>query len=219
MPEAPDPIFSPRLGAERDRGLAEAGLEPGDRFLLYAGGINPHKNVETLLDAYASIRTASSAPLRLVLVGELDGGVYFSAAQAVRERIAALGLDDVLLPGHVSDEVLACLYSGAFAVVVPSLAEGFGLPAVEAAACGAPVVLSDIGPHRETLGDDALYFPPRDVSVLVERIGQLLESDMLRRSLAERGHRRVGRYSWNASAEVLRDLVHGVARERKGGHG
>jgi glycosyltransferase involved in cell wall biosynthesis len=216
VPEAPDPVFHPRTEAECDRGLVTAGLHPGERFLLYAGGINPHKNVETLLDAYASLR-AHSPGVRLVLAGELEGGVYFSAAGAVRERITELGLEDVLLPGHVSDEVLACLYSGALAVVVPSLAEGFGLPAVEAAACAAPVVLSDIGPHRETLGEDALYFPPRDTPALVERIERLLGSDMLRRSLAERGHRRVSRYSWDASAEVLRDLVHGVARGRRGG--
>jgi glycosyltransferase involved in cell wall biosynthesis len=219
VPEAPDPVFYPRLGVERDRGLGEVGLLPEERYLLFAGGINPHKNIETLLDAYASLRAAGSPRLRLVLVGELEGGVYFSAARAVRERITELGLDDVLLPGHVSDHVLACLYSAAAAVVVPSLAEGFGLPAVEAAACGAPIVLSDIAPHRETLAQDALYFAPRDAAALAERVQELLGSEMLRRSLAQRGQRRVSRYSWDASAEVLRELVHRVVRERRVGSG
>jgi glycosyltransferase involved in cell wall biosynthesis len=94
--------------------------------------------------------------------------------------------------------------------VLPSLAEGFGLPAVEAAACGAPVVVSDIPAHRETLGDEAIFFPPRDTSLLAERLCQLLGSEMLRRSLAERGRQRVARYTWDASAEALRGLVHEV---------
>ena len=138
---------------------------------------------------------------------------YLSAATAVREQIAALGLgEDVVLPGFVSDEALACLYTGAAVVALPSLAEGFGLPAVEAAACGAPVVLSDIPAHRETLGDDALFFPPRDAAVLAERIRHLLGSDMLRRSLAERGRERVARYTWDAAAGSLRTLLHEAAR-------
>ena len=110
------------------------------------------------------------------------------------------------------DDALACLYSGAAAVVLPSLAEGFGLPAVEAVACGTPVVLSDIPAHRETLGDEALFFPARDAAALAERIEQLLGSDVLRRSLVERGHRRVARYSWDAAAVALRDLLHEAAR-------
>ena len=205
--EAPDPVFTARTRAEVEHAAAEVGLAPGQRYLLYAGGISPHKNIETLLDAFARIDGA-----KLVLVGGLDD-TYLSAAGAVRRKIADLGLDDaVLLPGFVPDETLAALYSGAAAVVLPSLAEGFGLPAVEAAACGAPVVLSDIPAHRETLGDEALFFPPRDPVRLAEDLGQLLGSEMLRRSLAERGHRRVERYSWDTSAEALRKLIHEAAR-------
>src|SRR5262249_31905608 len=144
-------------------------------------------------------------------VGALDD-TYLSAAGAVRRRIAELGLGDrVILPGFVSDEALSCLYAGATAVVLPSLAEGFGLPAVEAAACRAPVVLSDIRAHRQPLGDEALFSPARDAARLAEQVGQLLGSDMLRRSLAERGRQRVARYSWDAAAEALRKLVHEAA--------
>src|SRR5581483_8171187 len=113
-------------------------------YLLYAGGISPHKDIPTLLEAYALVRKDGNAP-RLVIAGALDADPYHSAADAVRERIGALGIaDGVLLTGYVTDDVLACLYSAASAVALPSLAEGFGLPAVEAAACGAAVVLSDI---------------------------------------------------------------------------
>jgi alpha-1,3-rhamnosyl/mannosyltransferase len=211
VPEAPDPVFWPRSQPEIDRVLEPLGLAAGARYLLNAGGVSPHKSVETLLDAFASLR--STAPgMKLVVAGALDDETYLSSAGSLRARVAELDLGgDVVLPGFVPDETLACLYSGAAAVVLPSLAEGFGLPAVEGAACGAPVVLSDIPAHRETLGDEALFFPPRDADELADRLRQLLGSDMLRRSLAERGHRRVQRYTWDASAEALRRLVHEVA--------
>jgi glycosyltransferase involved in cell wall biosynthesis len=207
VPEAPDPVFRPRAAAEIEREKQAIGLAAEDRYLLFAGGISPHKNVETLVDAFARLQG-----VKLVLVGALDDA-YLSSAGSVRARIDERGVaNDVLLPGYVSDDALASLYSGATAVVLPSLAEGFGLPAVEAAACGAPVVLSDIPAHRETLGEDALFFPARDPRSLADQLENLVGSDMLRRSLAERGQRRVARYSWDAAAEALRKLVHEAAR-------
>jgi glycosyltransferase involved in cell wall biosynthesis len=204
VPEAPDPVFHPRSPEEVEQATRAIGLS--GPYLLFAGGISPHKNVETLVDAFARLEG-----LKLVLVGAPDDA-YLSSAASVRGRIDALGLEGtVLLPGYVSDDVLAALYSGATAVVLPSLAEGFGLPAVEAASCGSPVVLSDIPAHRETMGDDALFFPARDGARLTERLEELLGSDTLRSSLAERGRRRVSRYTWDAAAEALRRLVHEAA--------
>jgi glycosyltransferase involved in cell wall biosynthesis len=215
--EAPDPAFHRRRDGDVARALREVGLDARSQPLLYSGGISPHKNVQTLLDAYAALAGAGTEVPPLVIVGDLETEVYVSAAGSIRRRIADLGLGErVVLPGFVPDETLAGLYSAATAVVIPSLAEGFGLPAVEAAACGAPVVLSDIPAHRETLGEDALFFPPRDAGVLAERIQQLLASDWLRRSLAERSRKRVARYSWEASAGALRELLHGAARRGRG---
>ena len=209
VPEAPDPVFRPRPAGEAEQQAEAIGVRRGERYLLFVGGISPHKNVETLIEAYARLPREG---LRLVIVGALDDA-YLSSAASVRARIEELGLGgDVLLPGFVSDDALACLYSGAAAVVLPSLAEGFGLPAVEAAACGAAVVLSDIAAHRETLGDEALFFPPRDAPRLADHVERLLGSDTLRSSLAERAHRRVARYTWDAAAEELRRLLHEVAR-------
>jgi glycosyltransferase involved in cell wall biosynthesis len=149
----------------------------------------------------------------LVAVGDLNGDPYLSAAPAVREQIARLRLEEhVLLPGFVSDETLACLYSAATAVVLPSLAEGFGLPAVEAASCGAPTVLSDLPAHRETLGDAALYFPPTDAEALAGSLTRILADDALRRSLEERGRRAVARLSWDQAAARLRELIAEAAR-------
>lgn len=213
VPEAPDPVFSPRSGAALEAGLAAAGLGPEESYLVYAGGISPHKNVETLIDAYARLREASADDrVLLVLVGDLDGESYLSSARSVRERIARHGLgDSVRLPGYVTDETLACLYSGATAFVMPSLAEGFGLTAVEAAACGAAIVLSDLPPHRETLGEAALFFPPADVDALMAILGRVLADEALRRELGARARAAVAHLSWGAAAAELRSLLSDVA--------
>jgi glycosyltransferase involved in cell wall biosynthesis len=211
IPEAPDSVFHPRDVAESGAVLARLGLEPGAPYFLYSGGINPHKNVETLLAAYA-ILAARGDPPPLALVGELESDSYVSAARAVREQIAALDLGRyVHLLGYVSDDDLACLYSSSTAFVSPSRSEGFGLPAVEAAACGAPVVLSDLPAHRETMGDAALFFPPLDVEALADRLELVLENEEMRRALAQRGRVAVAGLSWDVAAERLRALVDTIA--------
>jgi glycosyltransferase involved in cell wall biosynthesis len=211
--EAPDPVFSPRPEETRTPVLERIGLGPREPFLLYVGGINPHKNLDSLLDGYARVRRDGPAP-RLAVVGHLESDPYVSAAASLRERMAKLGLgDNVMLLGFVTDEELACLYSAATAVVIPSLAEGFGLPAVEAAACGAPVVLSDVPAHRETLGGAALFFPPRDAIALAGELQRLLGDEVLRRDLARQARKAVAKLSWDSVAEHLRDLIAPLAKE------
>jgi glycosyltransferase involved in cell wall biosynthesis len=203
VPEAPDPVFSPRPQEEVDRATAWVGLQQGTRYLVYAAGVSPHKSVETLIDALARV-----PEVRLVLCGSLEGGAYPSSAPAVRERIAAHGLRDrVLLPGFVPDDALAGLYSGAAAAVVTSLAEGFGLPAVEAAACATPTVLSDLPAHRESLGDAALRFPPGDAAALAAQLERLLADAELAAAIGEEGRRHVSRLTWDVSADRLRAVI------------
>ena len=216
VPEAPDPVFSPRSGERLASGLAEAGLRHDERYFLYAGGISPHKNVETLVDAYSLASAGTDEPLPLlVLVGDLESEAYLSSAASVRERIARHGLEEtVRLPGFVTDEALACLYSGATGVVIPSLAEGFGLPAVEAAACGAPVALSDLPPHRETLGAAALFFPPTDVEALATILTCLSVDETLRNGVAAKARQAVAGLTWDAAAAELRTLIREAARLR-----
>jgi alpha-1,3-rhamnosyl/mannosyltransferase len=209
VPEAPAPVFAPRTGAEVEAALADVALAPGDRFFLCFGGISPHKNVELLVDAYACYRRGrgDDAPL-LLLVGELEGSTYVSSAAAVLARIRAHGLEQaVRTPGFVTDETLAGLCTAATAVVLPSLAEGFGLPAVEAAACGAPLALSDLEAHRETLGDAALFFPPTDADALAGTLERLDRDAALREDLGNRARRRVAGLTWDAAADALAALV------------
>jgi len=218
VPEAPAPVFFPRGDDRTAAELKALGLGATEPFLLFAGGISPHKNLETLLDAFAAVRQSEAEPPRLVAVGDLESDSFLSAAAAVKERVADLGLEEhVVFPGYVADETLASLYSAATAVVIPSLAEGFGLPAVEAAACGAPTVLSDLPAHRETLGDAALYFPPTDREELTRLLGRVIRDVELRRNLGQRGKRAVAGLSWDASAERLRDLIREAAADGSGG--
>jgi glycosyltransferase involved in cell wall biosynthesis len=212
VPEAPDPAFSPRPQAEVERELGGLGLDRARGFVLYAGGISPHKNIETLLDAYARVTAGREQPPSLVLVGDLEGETYLSAATGVRRRIDELGIAaNVHLTGFVPDETLACLYTAATAVALPSLAEGFGLPAVEAAACGAPVLLSDLPAHRESLGEGGLYFAPRDTTALADALAIMLDDPAARAALAERGTAAVAGLTWGAAAERLRSLLHEAA--------
>jgi len=218
VPEAPDPVFTPRSGEEIAAARTAAGIDSERPFFVFAGGISPHKNVETLLEAFASLGPGRETRPLLVLVGELDDDPYLSATASVRRRIAELGLDGrVLLPGFVSDEVLAGLYSGAHAVVIPSLAEGFGLPAVEGAACGAALVLSDLPAHRETLDGSALFFPPREPRALARELERLLDDDTLRTRLQAEARAAVARLTWNHAAERLRELVGEAARNGRNG--
>ncbi len=207
--EAPDPVFIPAPAESVTAARAEVGLREDERFLLYAGGISPHKNLGTLIAAVADLTPPRP---RLVLVGDLEKETYVSAAAAVRAQIAALGLHaDVLLPGFVSDQTLAALYTGATAVVIPSLAEGFGLPAVEAAACGAPLLLSDIAAHRETLGGAAVFFPPQSVDRLAAELRDLLDDEVKRQGVAQRCRSAVAGRSWRNAADGLRTLLREAA--------
>jgi glycosyltransferase involved in cell wall biosynthesis len=208
IPEAPDPMFGPRERKEVARELTPLELAPGASFLLFVGGISPHKNLATLLDAYAALRTRREDAPPLVVVGELSDDPYLSAASDVREQIARLGLQSsVRLPGFVSDATLACLYSAATAVVLPSLAEGFGLPAVEAAACGAPVLASDLRAHRESLGDAALYFPATDTVALTRALQRILDEPELGPALGRAAQASVSRLTWDAAAGALKSLI------------
>lgn len=211
VPEAPAPVFHPREPAERARALTRIGLSPVRPYFLYAGGINPHKNVEMLIEAYAMVRQMRADVPDLVLVGALEGS-YVSAGASLVEAIKRLALDShVRLTGFVPDDVLACLYGQATAVVIPSLAEGFSLPPVEAAACGAPLVISDLPVHRETLDDGALYFPPKDRTALATALLTLVDSPPTeRRGLADRAAHRVSALSWAQAAERLRHIVRQV---------
>jgi len=212
--EAPDPLFrAPPAPETVRRARMRVDLAADEGFILYVGGISPHKDVETLIDAYAVAHRALDSMPRLIVAGALDGDeAYVSSASSVRDRVAAHGLDGrVTLPGFVPDDELAALYAESLAVAIPSLAEGFGLPAVEAAAAGTAVILSDLPAHRESLGEAALFFRPRDAGQLADHLELLVRDTVARDAVAERCNAAVAPMTWDAAAEKLRALIHGAA--------
>lgn len=213
VPEAPAEVFWPRGAEAAEPYRRAAGLHPDEPFLLFAGGISPHKNLTAVVGALALLRDAGRRAPRLVAVGDLQDTRFLSATGDVRKRIQRLSLSDrVLLPGFVSDDALAALYSTATAVVIPSLAEGFGLPAVEAAACEAPLIVSDLPAHRETLDGAALFVPPTDEHRLADAIERLVGDPDLRADLGTRARRTVTPLSWDGAAGALREILIGARR-------
>ena len=132
--------------------------------------------------------------------------VFHTHVAEIRAAIAAAGLKDrVLLPGFVPDAELVYLYSRAYALVQPSLMEGFGLPAVEAMACGTPVISSRAGSLPEVVGDAGLFFDPTDVASIAATISQFLADSRQRDDLARRALDRAGLFTWDRSAQALID--------------
>ena len=177
-------------------------------YLLYLGTLQPRKNLVRLVEAFARLEP-SKRKLKLVLAGK-RGWQY----DDLFARVRSLGLQDqVVFTGYVVDSDKAALLSGAIALVYPSLYEGFGLPVLEAMACGTPVLTSDVSSLPEVAGSAALLVNPLDTDAIAQGICRLLEDAPLRQSLIEMGYEQVRRFSWaSAAQQVLQVLVSVVCR-------
>jgi glycosyltransferase involved in cell wall biosynthesis len=168
-----------------------------EHFLLYVGTIEPRKNLMTLAEAYAALRREGRTE-KLVIVGR-QGWLHSPFYRRLRE----LGIEEeVIFTGYVSKEGLPTLFCLADAFVFPSLYEGFGLPPLEAMACGTAVVCSNSSSLPEVCGDAALLIEPRNVVQLKEALTRVLDDQTLRRELRERGLRQVQRFSWENTARA-----------------
>lgn len=188
------PRFKPGLTAERASEVRARYRLP-DRYILYVGTIEPRKNLERLAEAFAALK-ADGFPHGLVLAGSrgwLD--------QPVFDRVAALGLQgQATLPGFITDDDLPAVYGAADLFVFPSLYEGFGLPALEALACGVPTVVSNASSLPEVVGDAAIQVPPEDTHALVDAMRRTLTDEALRARLAARGPRQAAQFTWERTA-------------------
>jgi glycosyltransferase involved in cell wall biosynthesis len=199
--EGPDAAFRPLPeGRESDEALGRHGIVPGSRYLLYVGGLSPHKNLPRLIEAFA---LAWPGETRLVLVGD-TGDVFHTHVPELREAVARFGLAGrVHFTGFVPDDDLAYLYNRAYALVQPSLMEGFGLPPVEAMACGVPVVCSRAGSLPEVVGEAGVFFDPTDVGAMAGALSGLLADPSRRDRLAATALRRASEFTWAAAARAL----------------
>ena len=163
------------------------------RYILFVGSLQPRKNLQTLLKAWAEIRDIEPN-LWLVIAGD-RGSVFEQKTLTSHERVLYLG--------YVADSDLPGLYAKAILFVLPSVDEGFGLPALEAMACGTPVIVSDGGALPEVVGDAALIFQSCDPANLASLICACLKDDDLTASLIARGLERIAGFPWQHSAERI----------------
>jgi glycosyltransferase involved in cell wall biosynthesis len=184
-------------------------------FLLYAGNIRRHKNVPRLVEAFAVVRDQLQAhpvykDLRLVIIGDT-----ISQHPAVRQTVIKSRVEPVVrFLGFVPFETLRCFYESAAAFVFPSRYEGFGLPPLEAMACGAPVVTSNTSSLPEVVGDAAIQVNPENVFDIARGIRDVLLDEQLRSDLVARGRVQAARFSWERTARQVLDIYLEAAAER-----
>jgi len=212
---APDPGFFNRAtspGSEQERILERYQIQYP--YLLYAGAIRRHKNIPRLVEAFAVVREQlSSHPtykhLRLVIIGDT-----ISQYPDVRQAVIKSRVENVVrFLGFVPFDTLRCFYESAAAFVFPSRYEGFGLPPLEAMACGTPVVTSNVSSLPEVVGDAAIQVNPENVFEIARGIKEVLLDDQLRASLIRRGRDQAARFGWNWTARQVLDIYEDAVRK------
>ena len=169
---------------------------PGYKYLLYVGTHKPHKNIPRMIEAFA--RAAIPASIRLVLTGE--------ASTATVRAAAELG-GRVIFAGVVPERQLAAYYRGAVALLFPSLYEGFGIPPLEAMACGTPVITSNVTSLPEVTGSAALYVDPTDTEAIAKAVECIVTNANVVQTLKERGLERSRRFCWDAVATKVQRVL------------
>ena len=200
IPEAPRDCFRPMAEAAAKRIRDRLGIN--QEFLLYVGTIEPRKNLGTLLNAFEEVRRVWREPLQLVLAGR-KGWLVDDLLRSLKRSQEAR---QVILTGYLSDLELCALYSSCAVFIYPSFYEGFGLPPLEAMACGAPVVVSRIPSLVEVTTEAARTFAATAPQELTAVLLELLGSDKLRQELSRTGLERAAQFSWARTARATRNV-------------
>jgi glycosyltransferase involved in cell wall biosynthesis len=191
------------------------GLPLQSRLLIYVGGFAPHKNLLRLLAAFSrAIETSAAADLHLVMVGDADGGGFHSAYEELTEKVKKTEnlQDRVHFAGYVCDEDLAALYSDSLALILPSLSEGFGLPALEAMSCGTPVLAAREGAVMEVAGAAGHSFNPLDADDIARAIIAIASDTELLKKLRIHAKPETARNRWPRAAELTLDALEACYR-------
>ena len=202
--EAPAAEFVPRSIEESAAVAAKYGILSGSKWFIYVGGFNPHKHVRSIVTAHAELTKAfgKDAPL-LLLVGDAAGDVFHSEADAIRRSIDEAGTaTSVRWLGFVPDDELSALLSSSLALVMPSESEGFGLPAIEAAACGAPVIATLESPLPQLLDGGGLFVPPGDSGTINDAMRRFLTDDEFRKRCGDQALLHARQLTWAKSAQL-----------------
>jgi glycosyltransferase involved in cell wall biosynthesis len=201
------PVTDPQVVA-----AAKVKYNISGEYFLYLGTLQPRKNLVRLVDAFHSaIDSLPNESLKLVIAGR-QGWLYAD----IFERVQQLGLAGrVLFPGFIAEADKPALLSGALAYVCPSLYEGFGLPVLEAMACGAPVLTSNVSSLPEVAGPAALLVDPHDTTQISAGLVQLAANTDLRHRLVEQGFRQILQFSWSQAAAQVLEILEAAASSQK----
>lgn len=213
--EANDPIFHLIDQPELSPRLTSLGIRVENRIITYVGGFGPHKNLLSLISILAELVSQSDyQDVMLVMVGEYQREVFYSDIKTIQDRIQELRLiKHVVFTGYLPDEELVNLLNLSTVLVLPSLMEGFGLPAVEAAACGCPVIATTESPLPELLGDGGLYVDPHNPDELQLALERVLSSKRLQNRMRVAGLQAVQSLTWEKAAYQMMDVINQVAAQ------
>jgi glycosyltransferase involved in cell wall biosynthesis len=205
---AVDATFKPAAPEAVQQVRKRYGLGP--RYVLHLGTIKPRKNLPRLIRAFGSASLPADTQLAL-------GGMTTFGGRAVERAIRDTGVEDhVRRLAYVPDEDLPALYSGAACVALVSLYEGFGMPALEALACGAPLVASNRGSLPEIVGNAAIIVDPLDVGSIARALEQAVGEQSIHATLREAGPRRAADFDWSAAAQVTRQVLEQAGQQDGG---
>ena len=182
------------------------------RFVLHVGSLNPRKNIPRLIDAYGRLPAEILEEYQLVIAGKRSW-----KSEGIFAKVKQSGLEDrVIFTGFVEDDDLPLLMNAADLLVFPSLYEGFGIPPLEAMACGTPVVASNASSIPEVVGDAALLFDPYNIEEMADAMYRALTDEQLRNELRRKGFERVKLFSWEKAARETLAVYEEVYRGSKG---
>ena len=193
---------------ERDAFLKELGIAKS--FLMYTGGADERKNLRRFIQAFAVVPKDLREKHQLVIVGKMPGGNVAELRMVANE--SGLATTELVFTGYVGDRELMQLYGLCATFVFPSLHEGFGLPPLEAMACGAPVITSNVTSLPEVVGREDAMFDPLSISDISEKIRQVLTDESFRRDLIRHGTERVKSFSWDSCAQIAIATMEDIAR-------
>ncbi len=192
-----DGSFCPAPAAEVEAFRRRQGLP--ERYILHLGTLEPRKNLVRLVQAFAQVKALDTGQPSVKLI--LAGGKGWSY-DAIFAEVSRLGLQqEVILPGYITDEELVWWYRAAAVFAYPSLLEGFGLPVLEAMACGAPTVTSNLSSLPEVAGDAALLVDPTSMDALADALLRLMADAGLANDLRARGQAQAARFPWSRTAQ------------------
>lgn len=198
-------VYFPQAQAKVTSTLNNYGITTN--YILYTGTLEPRKNIVGILDAYAQLPPSLQQEYSLVLAG---GKGWLE--EGITQKLNELSDLPIITTGYVPDEELPAIYSGASLFVYPSHYEGFGMPPLEAMACGTPVITSDNSSLPEVVGDAGITVPATDQTALAQAIQAVLTNPAQAQKMRKKGLEQAQKFNWNTSAKQLIDVINRVGQ-------